>query len=45
MQVLVTPEGYLVITSAVGLILVKDYETAGEQVGLTIFGKYAVRRL
>lgn len=38
-QMLATPDNYIVITSPVGLIVVKDHGDSGEQTGISLFGE------
>ena len=37
---LATPDNYIVITTPVGLIAVKDHGDSGEQVSISLFGRH-----
>ena len=39
-QMLATPDRYIVITSPVGLIVVKDNVASGQQTGINLFGRF-----
>ena len=41
-QMLATPDWYIVITSPVGLIVVKDNVASGQQTGINLFGRFTV---
>lgn len=39
MQMLATPDNYIVITSPIGLMVVKDHGDSAEQTGINLFGR------